>query len=1767
MPNIDISSNFRGGRGGKRHERARGGLEPRREEPADRLARAEYEELKARTPDMTVSFEEWYGFREHERNRTVQGFSALPDITAASHKKILDTPADDARANADPAWDAVIAGGTAWRGKTQDDWVRTLMLEHRSGVPAPLMDSVSEALDAARIRVSITDDYETFSELDARTLRWLSAHNDNMKIARDDARALDGVTAALRGLDAALDFIPENGPITAYAKAISPERPASAALDIRGGLSDVLMSWSHGNLKKSRDGDLVLFEAINLIEAYVRAQAATPRLPGIPMPPATLSGSPRIPNAEALYPDDQAEARAAWKPAPMDPENSTAASGAIKDAIREMPAYRGIQTGYNLVMSGLASLYRRMFLDDSWDGGWDLNADLLGSWTEMKRETARRKAGLWYAAAKKTDPGPYLLPPEGTWARFGHEALRSSIYPVASAAEFMLTAAVTKNILAPSLEAVDAFADASQAARYAADMSRFANAAAFAYGTWNGIDGEAAAQAGAVFERGIEDGMSYAEARAAEVSTYWRNAAVLSLSDPLQNALTFGLVNPFARMLGESRAARGAAWALEHGMSGLFEGGEEWFQAEIDNAALGLPRDERRMWKEFGMGAAMGLIYSSVGAGARRLADSRARVNRSKADGALLDILIAAAEATKTAKRIPEALDDFVAQASEGKLEDLWIDGDVLYGFAQSAGVKSHEELADVLGVPDDYREEFTEMLKTGSDVRASASALVSRMAADPEKYKEIRRHLKFNPSDMSLDEAEKAEKSLSADEKAAAAAMRNAVHEAEEHGDRFADFVRDMKEQFQAVSRPDLFGPKGGKGEAYAAIHAAFLATKAERMGLSREELFRPGALRVTRGASGDVKVLLERDTGPVVIEEHPAYAQAMYRNSRSLDDFFDYAVNTPKPKKKSFVTVDTPGGVALDIPDDTIRHDFSDRHRIVAEDWRSVVDNIDLPDKYALGTINNDDTYPIFLKIATDTGKYGAVIDHSQTGRNIIRTVFKGTDESIDDWIKKAEAVKPDVTPAPEDVSANSQHSHSAQAEARRLAVTPAKGNEFLTGHSSLTDILQDLQNEIKRGEDETYYQGAYHGTPYRGIERMSLEKIGTGEGAQAYGWGIYSAEARGTAESYREMLSEPSQIKSFSFGDITLFRNGEVVNYSPRTTKTRDIVRAALIENILIDEHPLRDAYEADGIEGAKRFVREKIQREIDTLIEDNGIDSEYAKEGVPVLQGILKSVNRGFIFRMENPTGQLYRMEVPESDVLLDWDKPLSEQPEKVKDALKRAGDSMPDDEAHARMAEWLYGIFEDGKDIEGSALYTALESLAADDETSYDSAEGEMKAARSASLFLDSFGIPGLQYWDGASRTRGEGTHNFVVWNEDAMEIMETYHQGGADEGDGTGGEKRPRGFIELPGVIPETAQTTDRVKITFTPRADVTTAIHEIGHLFLWIADKQAAKFTDDKQLAEDMAAIREFVGWKEGQTGFTGEQHEKFADAYIAYVREGVAPSPALVKAFRRFRQWLTDFYRAIRGDDSVELSDEMRGVFDRMLAADEEIEEAAAARAITPETEGYTGAERSPLSDMIREKWEDVKERAKDTVLGKLVSETAARNMEPERAKRRERIEAEARAETENLPIYKAISALRDDPEMKLSDDALAEEYGEGAYETLPEGVSGPEGKRTPDEAAELLGFGSGDEMIQKLRDAPYIEEEILSRVEAKLAEEETAREAAANERAAAMADEEMEGVEALENIIAEDDEIEVLRAEDADKADGEEGGFDGKGDISRV
>ncbi|MFI3271245.1 MAG: hypothetical protein R3Y11_03940 [Pseudomonadota bacterium] len=97
---------------------------------------------------------------------------------------------------------------------------------------------------------------------------------------------------------------------------------------------------------------------------------------------------------------------------------------------------------------------------------------------------------------------------------------------------------------------------------------------------------------------------------------------------------------------------------------------------------------------------------------------------------------------------------------------------------------------------------------------------------------------------------------------------------------------------------------------------------------------------------------------------------------------------------------------------------------------------------------------------------------------------------------------------------------------------------------------------------------------------------------------------------------------------------------------------------------------------------------------------------------------------------------------------------------------------------------------------------------------------------------------------------------------------------------------------------------------------------------------KMASQAKAIRQAQEDLNTLREHAGLAEGEV-FSEDAHEHMARSFEAYLREGTSPSAKLTKLFENFRKWLTQIYSSVR-ELNVELSDEVRLVFDRMLATD---------------------------------------------------------------------------------------------------------------------------------------------------------------------------------------------------------------------------------------
>jgi len=144
-----------------------------------------------------------------------------------------------------------------------------------------------------------------------------------------------------------------------------------------------------------------------------------------------------------------------------------------------------------------------------------------------------------------------------------------------------------------------------------------------------------------------------------------------------------------------------------------------------------------------------------------------------------------------------------------------------------------------------------------------------------------------------------------------------------------------------------------------------------------------------------------------------------------------------------------------------------------------------------------------------------------------------------------------------------------------------------------------------------------------------------------------------------------------------------------------------------------------------------------------------------------------------------------------------------------------------------------------------------------------------------------------------------------------------------------GGE--PRGKISLADPVAGT-----RALITLMRDADASTFMHETGHDWLERLVRDAADPDAPAGLVRDVGTVRDWLGIKAGEP-ISVEAHEKFATAFEQYLREGKAPTPALQSVFDQFRDWLVKIYRTIAGLGEP-ISDDIRGIFDRMLALPED-------------------------------------------------------------------------------------------------------------------------------------------------------------------------------------------------------------------------------------
>jgi len=143
--------------------------------------------------------------------------------------------------------------------------------------------------------------------------------------------------------------------------------------------------------------------------------------------------------------------------------------------------------------------------------------------------------------------------------------------------------------------------------------------------------------------------------------------------------------------------------------------------------------------------------------------------------------------------------------------------------------------------------------------------------------------------------------------------------------------------------------------------------------------------------------------------------------------------------------------------------------------------------------------------------------------------------------------------------------------------------------------------------------------------------------------------------------------------------------------------------------------------------------------------------------------------------------------------------------------------------------------------------------------------------------------------------------------------------------------------------------------------ADLSTFLHESGHFYLEVLNDIAQAENAPPEITQDMNKILNWFGvpnatvWNAMTLDEQRPYHEQFARGFEAYLFKGEAPSLELKSIFSRFRAWLLNVYRQLT-NLNVQLTDEVRGVMDRMLASNNEIIAAENARGFAPLYESAT-------------------------------------------------------------------------------------------------------------------------------------------------------------------------------------------------------------------
>ena len=522
-------------------------------------------------------------------------------------------------------------------------------------------------------------------------------------------------------------------------------------------------------------------------------------------------------------------------------------------------------------------------------------------------------------------------------------------------------------------------------------------------------------------------------------------------------------------------------------------------------------------------------------------------------------------------------------------------------------------------------------------------------------------------------------------------------------------------------------------------------------------------------------------------------------------------------------------------------------------------------------------------------------------------------------------------------------------------------------------------DLSN-YRNANSNIFYQSAWHGSPHD-FDTFDLGAIGTGEGNQVHGWGLYFAKDKKVSDLYRRELSLIHDVDKGTLFKVDVPDTKEMIDEQQSlnilSKETKQNLNAAI--NALPEQEKEVFINEYTNSPLFNHYAKKEID-ELGSKFEQ--LDNEYRLLKDEYLDKFLKEDLNKITQRNLNRLSEKYNIDL----------KALKENPNSIKD-IKNQLDTMWFNAfkefgmTKQRYRDTYWGKYKkdfssllNDSGINGRDFYLALSKA--------------LGSAKQASEHLNKYGVKGITY------VGEQDGRCYVVFDDKAIKVIEKYNQ-------------------SINGMT-EIMKDGERI-ISIFKTADRSTFLHEMGHVFFDDIKNLAEMENAPEQLVLDWNKLKEWSEWDNAKGADNTKAHEKFARGWEAYLREGNAPTKGLQRVFRMFSKWLTRIYRAVTRLGGLPPK-EIQDIMARMIATQEDIDAYTKEQALEQFESSklfkqLDEAEQAKVQSYIA----DVGEMAKERVMKRYMKELESRPIK-EWNDEKDSIQADIEKRLmEQYPIYK--------------------------------------------------------------------------------------------------------------------------------------------------